>query len=93
MITSCIDAGLPILADKGYNGAGPGVLLPYKRGRNGGTLGPAYLAYNRDLADLRGRGERGFAILKNWRILTRVRSCPRRIGALVSAIHVLHTQS
>jgi hypothetical protein len=30
---------------------------------------------------IRGPGERGFATLKAWRVLVKVRACPQRIGA------------
>lgn len=38
---------------------------------------------------IRRPGERGFATLKAWRILTKVRSCPQRIGTLAKAILTL----
>ncbi|RAS69702.1 DDE superfamily endonuclease, partial [Lentzea atacamensis] len=44
---------------------------------------------NRAHARLRGPGERANAQLKTWRILRKLRCCPRRTGRLAKAIHVL----
>jgi hypothetical protein len=38
---------------------------------------------------VRGPGERGFATLKTWRIFTKVRCCPQRVGALANAVLTL----
>ncbi|HWL35270.1 MAG TPA: IS5/IS1182 family transposase, partial [Frankiaceae bacterium] len=37
----------------------------------------------------RSLGERGFAVLKTWRILRRLRTCPWRAGPIVAAILTL----
>ncbi len=80
--------GLPTLADKGYDGAGAGVLTPTK-GRN---LHSDNAARNELLCCLRAPGERGIALLKTrWKALNRIRLCPRRIGAIVAAALVLTT--
>lgn len=82
-------AGLHLYADKGYLGGEADLLLvPYK-GRN---LPATYRDANRALATIRARGERGFATLKNWKILTRVRACPRRIGPIAQAILTLENE-
>ncbi len=81
-------AGLIVLADKSYIGAGEHVLTPY-RGRNK----PASQAdANRAHARLRAPGERANAQLKTWRILRKLRCCPWRAGHLAKAIHVLQTR-
>ena len=78
--------GLPALADKGYDGAGAGVLTPTK----GGNLHPDNLTRNQLLGCLRAQGERGIAQLKTrWKALNRIRLCPQRIGAVVAAALVL----
>lgn len=78
--------GLPTLADKGYDGAGAGVLTPTK----GGNLHPDNLARNQLLGCLRAQGERGIALLKTrWKALNRIRLCPQRIGAIAKAALVL----
>lgn len=86
VFTSAATAGVELLADKGYQGAGPGVLTPHK----GRVLTPKQQAHNRMVNSLRGPGERGFATLKTWRILTKVRACPERIGPLARAVLTLH---
>jgi DDE superfamily endonuclease len=78
-------AGLIVLADKGYTGAGEPVITPY-RGRN---KPPAQKAANRAHAQLRAPGERANAQLKTWHIL---RCCPWRAGQLAKAIHVLQAR-
>jgi hypothetical protein len=81
-------AGLIALADKGYHGYDPtghNVITPYK-GRN---KPESQKDANRAHARLRGPGERANAQLKTWRILRKLRSCPRRTGQLAKAIHVL----
>ena len=81
-------SGLIVLADKGYHGAGPAIITPYK-GRN---KPPSQKDANRAHAKLRGPGERANAQLKNWRILRKLRCCPWRAGQLAKAIHVLQTR-
>lgn len=82
------DAGLIALGDKGYHGhdpTGQHVITPYK-GRN---KPESQKEANRAHARLRGPGERANAQLKTWRILRKLRCCPRRAGQLAKAIHVL----
>jgi len=82
------DTGLIALADKGYHGydqTSAHVLTPYK-GRN---KPQSQKDANRAHARLRGPGERANAQLKTWRILRKLRCCPRRAGRLAKAIHVL----
>lgn len=81
-------AGLVTLADKGYVGAGEPVRVPYKgRGKPVGQK-----VANSAHAKLRGPGERANAQLKDWRILRKLRCCPKRAGQLVKAIHVLQAR-
>jgi hypothetical protein len=88
IIRALADAGLIVLADKGYIGAGRHIKTPYK-GRN---KPESQKAANRSHAGLRGPGERANAQLKTWKILTRLRCCPHRAGHLAKAIHVLQTR-
>lgn len=81
-------AGLLVLADKGYIGAGRHIATPYK-GRN---KPESQKAADRSHARLRGPGERANAQLKSWKILTKFRCCPHRAGHLAKAIHVLQTR-
>ena len=81
-------AGLIVLADKGYIGAGQHVLTPY-RGRNKPA---SQKAANSAHAKLRAPGERANAQLKTWAILRKLRCCPWRAGQIAKAIHVLQTR-
>jgi DDE superfamily endonuclease/Helix-turn-helix of DDE superfamily endonuclease len=81
-------AGLIVLADKGYIGAGDHVLTPYK-GRN---KPESHKVANRAHARLRAPGERANAQLKTWRILRKLRCCPYRAGHIAKAIHVLQNR-
>jgi hypothetical protein len=81
-------AGLAVLTDKGYTGAGIGIQVPVK----GRHLAPDTATRNQLINALRAPGERGNAILKTrWTALQRIRPCPRRIGAIVAAALVLST--
>jgi hypothetical protein len=80
------DAGLIALVDKDYHGydkTGHHVIIPYK-GRN-----KPESQKDANRARARGPGERANAQLKTWRILRKLRCCPRRAGRLAKAIHVL----
>ena len=81
-------AGLIVLADKGYIGAGEHVLTPY-RGRNKPA---SQKAANCAHAKLRAPGERANAQLKTWGILRKLRCCPWKAGQIAKAIHVLQTR-
>ena len=78
-------AGLIVLADKGYHGAGKHIRTPYK-GRN---KPESQKTANRAHAKLRSPGERANAQLKTWRILRKLRCCPWKAGQLAKAIHIL----
>jgi hypothetical protein len=88
IIRELATAGLIVLADKGYHGAGDHVRTPY-RGRN--KLASQKDA-NRAHAQLRSPGERANAQLKTWHILRKLRCCPWRAGQLAKAIHVLQAR-
>lgn len=85
IITSATHADVELLADKGYQGAGGTVGTPNK----GRHLTKTQKAHNRMVNTVRGPGERGFATLKSWRILTKVRCCPQRVGQLAQAVLIL----
>lgn len=90
---ACHQAEILLLADTGYHQVAEGVLTPYRNSRNRHQpprpLAPAYRAANTALSAARGRGERGFATLKNWHIFDRVRACPHHITALAKAVLTL----
>ena len=80
--------GLPVLADKGYTGAGVGVHVPVKHQPDG----PLHLdnrCYNNLITALRAPAERANALLGRWRALGRVTVCPQRISAIAAAALVL----
>jgi hypothetical protein len=81
-------AGLIVLADKGYTGAGDHIRTPCK----GKNKPESQKAANRAHAQLRGPGERANAQLKTWRILRKLRCCPWNAGQLAKAIHVLQAR-
>jgi hypothetical protein len=85
LIRSAARADVQLLADKGYQGAGGTVASPHK----GRKLTKDQAAYNRMVNSVRGPGERGFAVLKTWRIFTKVRCCPQRVGPLAKAVLTL----
>lgn len=80
---------LPVLAGSGYEGAGPGVLVPVKKPRKG-EPGTGTITRNILLRGLRCQGERGFALLKErWRALGRVTADPASIGPIAMAALIL----
>jgi hypothetical protein len=84
-------AGMPILADKGYTGAGIGVHVPTK----GRDLDAGTRCRNTVLSAMRAPAERANALLKTRRkALQRISLCPWRIGSVVAAALVLlHLQA
>jgi hypothetical protein len=83
-------AGLPTLTDKGYAGAGIGLMVPTK----GDNLDPDTLTRNTLINGLRARAERANALLKRtWQALERITLNPWRIGAITrAALVLLHLQ-
>ena len=80
--------GVRVWADKGYQGAGGTVTVPYRgRWRN---LSDGKRAVNRSHAKIRAVGERANAVLKGWRLLRKLRCSPSRTTPLVQAILSLH---
>jgi len=79
-------AGLPTLTDKGYVGAGIGIIVPTK-GRN---LAVDNRTRNVLINALRAPAERANALLKRtWKTLERVTLDPWRIGTITTAALVL----
>ena len=69
---------------KGYQGS-TYAKIPYK----GKNKPDSQKQANKAHAKLRAPGERANAQLKTWKILIKLRCCPRRAGQLAKAIHVL----
>jgi hypothetical protein len=68
--------GLPVLADKGYIGAGAGVHVPVKGHRD--QLDASTRCRNRLLCDMRAPCERANALLKTWKVLRHVTVRPQK---------------
>lgn len=90
LIDALTSANVLTFADKGYQGAGGSVRTPFKRHRHRPKLSRRQRTVNRAHARLRARGERAIATLKTWKVLAKLRCCPRRATAIVQAILVLH---
>ncbi|MEU0810424.1 IS5 family transposase [Streptomyces sp. NPDC005970] len=84
-------AGIDCWADKGYQGTGGTVRVPY-RGRWEG-LSAGQQAVNRSYAKIRALVEPAVAALKSWRLLRRLRCSTTRITSLVQAVLSLHLTS
>ena len=89
LIHALTSHNVEVLADRGYQGAGGSIRTPFKRHSSRGGLSRRQKAVNRSHARVRALGERAVAILKTWKILTKLRCCPRRATAIVQAILVL----
>ena len=83
-------AGLPALADPGYDGAGIGVHIPVKQPADGRELDIGTRTRNALQRSLRCLGERGFALLTTrWRALQHITASPSKIGSIARAALVL----
>jgi DDE superfamily endonuclease len=83
-------AGLPTLADPGYDGAGTGILIPVKQPPDGRELDINTRTRNAIQRSLRCLGERGFALLnQRWRTLQHITASPSKIGDIARAALVL----
>ncbi|BCL25159.1 hypothetical protein GCM10017557_00180 [Streptomyces aurantiacus] len=90
IIDTLSSANVVTFADKCYQGASGSVRTPFKRRRFRPKLSRRHKTVNRAHEEIRARGERAIATLKTWKILVRLRCCPRRATAIVQAILVLH---
>ncbi|MEU7584654.1 transposase family protein, partial [Streptomyces sp. NPDC041068] len=88
-------AGLGAIADLGFTGlddsdpdTDPAVITGYKATRNHPLTRGQKLS-NTALAAVRAPVEHGFAHLKNWRVLGKVRTAPKWAAALVRVLLVL----
>ena len=83
-------AGLPALADPGYDGAGLGILIPVRQPPGGRELDINTRTRNALQRSLRCLGERGFALLTGrWRTLRHITASPGKIGDIARAALVL----
>jgi len=91
IVDALTKADLACWADKGYQGAGGTIRVPF-RGRHR-NLPTGQQAVNVAHARIRGIGEQAMATLKNWRLLRKLRCSTTRITSLVQAILTLHHAS
>ena len=91
IIRICERQGVPVLADRAYQGAGPWVTTGRRR-PPGGQLSPPQRTINRALAASRAPAERGMALLKSWRIFRRSRISPNRMMSVAKAVLTLERQ-
>ncbi|MBG0823386.1 transposase [Planomonospora sp. ID91781] len=89
LIDALAYAGVQVFADRGYQGAGSTIRTPFKRRRHRPRLSRHQKSVNRSHARIRAIGERAAATLKAWKVVVRLRCCPRRATAIVQAILVL----
>lgn len=87
LIDALTSANVLTFADKGYQGAPGSVWTPFKRRRT--RLSRRQKQVNRHHAKIRALGERAVSTLKTWKVLTKLRCCPRRATPIVQAILVL----
>jgi hypothetical protein len=90
LVDALTKAQVMTFADKGYQGADGTIRTPFKRHRHRRRLSRNQKAVNRSHARIRALGERANATLKAWKILAKLRCCPRRATRIVQAILVLH---
>ncbi len=90
IIEALTSADVMTFADKGYQCARGSLRIPFKRRRFRPKLSRRQKTVNRAHAKIRARGERAIATLKTWKILAKLRCCPRRATAIVQATLVLH---
>lgn len=91
IIGALAEADIPCWADKGYQGAGGTVRVPF-RGRHR-NLPASQQAVNVAHARIRAVGEHAMATLKGWRLLRKLRCSTTRITGIVQAILALHLAS
>jgi hypothetical protein len=90
IIATCIRLGIPVLADKAYQGAGDLVAVPARR-KPGKDLTIKQKSVNRAHSRLRWPVERAIAHIKTWRILRKARLSPSRLTSIARAILTLET--
>ncbi len=90
IITTCIRLGIPVLADKGHQGAGGNVVVPARR-RPGKDLTAKQKSVNRAHSRLRYLVERAIARIKTWRILRKARISPNKLTSITKATLTLET--
>ncbi len=83
LIDALTGARVRVFAEWGYQGAGGTIRTPFKLHRHRPRLSRHQKSVNRSHVRIRAIGERAAATLKAWKVLVRLRCCPRRAGAIV----------
>ena len=91
LIDALAEAGVKCFADKGYQGVGGSVIVPF-RGKHE-NLSAGKRAVNAAHAKIRAVGEQAMATLKGWRLLRKLRRSTNRITEIVKAVLALHLAS
>lgn len=78
-------ADIELFADKAYTGAGEGVTVPFK----GRGLAEEKVQHNHVVNSTRALVERGFSVLKQWKIFERSHCCPTLVARAAKAVLVL----
>jgi DDE superfamily endonuclease len=90
IISALASENVMTFADKAHQGARGSIRTPFKRHRYRPKLSRRQKKVNRAHARIRAIGERANATLKTWKVLTKLRCCPRRATAIVQAVLALH---
>ncbi|MFF8973525.1 transposase family protein [Streptomyces sp. NPDC014995] len=91
VIDALAEADIKCFADKGYQGAGGTVVVPF-RGKHR-NLSAGKQAVNVAHAKVRAVGEQAMATLKGWRLLRKLRCSTTWITDIVKAVLTLHLAS
>lgn len=88
IIDTLAEADLACWPDKGYQGAGGAVRVPFRGWPC--NLSAGQQAVNGAHARIRALGERAMATLKTWRLLRKLRCSTTRITGIVQAVLAIH---
>jgi hypothetical protein len=95
IVAGLTKARVKTFADKGYQGAGPGISVPHRSRRKNPDTGKYLpLSHNQRCvnaahARLRAPGERANAQLKTWKILRQLHSSPSDTTTVINAVQTL----
>ncbi|MFE3866440.1 transposase family protein [Streptomyces goshikiensis] len=90
ILATCVRLGIPVVADRGYQGAGDIDAVTHRR-KPGKDLTLKQKCVNRAHSRLRWPVERAIAEIKTWRILRKARCHPTRLASITTAILTLET--
>ncbi|MFK0239011.1 transposase family protein [Streptomyces vinaceus] len=91
LIATSVRLGIPVLADKAYQGAGDITAVPHRR-KPAQDLTLEQKFVNRAHSRLRRPVEKAIARIKTWRILRKARLSPNNLTSIARAILTLETR-